>query len=234
MTNDLSYYYSLTDVKYYSLDDDEDGESGSSDLSEIVPVDLHNKSDSSSSLSSLDLSYQASKLLGKQATRSISESNLKQTRSRVFKRFSNRKYSVVKRKKLIDLDETGGHDGDLDDNLEEADDFNSDEYDYDNCHELIDYDRQCLSYCCGEKKSLVRLNTTVTSAYDTCSNLSNEVSSSEKAFRAKSGRSSSGNASGDFNDDYSSQIQVISFTDSSNFDNFESSKSNLWIRWGKD
>lgn len=232
MTNDLSYYYSLTDVKYYSLDDDEEiqSNSSSSDVSDILPVVIDKKSDTcSSSISSLDLSYQppAIFLNQKGSYRSISEYNLRQTRHRVFKKNLNKKYSVSKRKRPIDLNETGGHDADLDDNLEEVDDLNSDQYDYDNSHELIEYDHQFLSYPYDEKKSLRKLNVTATSAYDTCSNLSNEVSSSEKAFRAKSGRSSSGNASGDFNDDYSSQIQVISFTESSNFDNFEPGKSML-------
>lgn len=227
MTNDLSYYYSLTDVKYYSLDDDDQNQqqsnSNASDLSSDVPsaADHLNKSDSSSSLSSLDLSYHRSFFFKTQTKRSISDYNLRPARNR---KYSNKKYSTLKRKKPIDLNETGGHDADLDDNLEEADEFNSDQYDYDNSHELIDYDQQFLTYSCSDKKSLRKLNTTATSAYDTCSNLSNEVSSSEKAFRAKSGRSSSGNASGDFNDDFSHQIQVVSFTESSNFDNFESSK----------
>ncbi|CAF0893673.1 unnamed protein product, partial [Brachionus calyciflorus] len=219
ITNDLSYYYSLTDVKYYSLDDDEDdlSDKSKSNSSSISNFSKNSKiqNSSSSSISSLDLSYKKYKHNFNKTNRSLSEYNIIKPKFKKFRRYSARKIS--------DLNETGGNDADLDDNL---DDLNSDEYDYDNSHELIEYDDRPMVYPYIENfKNKLKLNMTVTSAYDTCSNLSNEansLSSSEKVCRAKSGRSSSGNASGDFNDDYSNQIQIISFTESSNFDNYDS------------
>lgn len=107
------------------------------------------------------------------------------------------------------LDETGGNDADCDEDLEDIED-NLDEYDYDNSHEFIEYDKLTkMRNICFHKHSSpntidIKLDMTTTSAYDTCSNLSNEITNSCSRSTTSSGsanecRISSGNASGDFN-----------------------------------